>query len=170
VVGNARNAAATLDKLQLNDNAWAAQAYDLQRRLSISLDKLQAFRERKIQVVRVQELTILNLRDEIRNAIERLAPDMRPGAAINLEAEAQYRRLPLAQPPEAGRLLISDGPRTTTMAYAYPLAINLLRSSDAPPQTEVTQRRFREFPTFKLVRPTRSSKRCRTTGNRNPKS
>lgn len=151
VVGNARNAAATLDKLQLNDNGWAAQAYDLQRRLSISLDKLQAFRERKIQVVRVQDLTVLKLRDEIRNAIARLVPDVRPGAAINLEAEAQYRRLPLAQPPEAGRLLISDGLRTTTMAYAYPQAINLLRSSDTPPQTEATQRRFREFPTFKLV-------------------
>ncbi|WP_080677742.1 MULTISPECIES: GGDEF domain-containing protein [Bradyrhizobium] len=151
VVGNARNAAATLDKLQLDDNGWAAQAYDLQRRLSISLDKLQAFRERNIQVVRVQELTVLKLHEEIRNAIERLVPNVRPGAAINLEAEAQYRRLPLAQPPEAGRLLISDGLRTTTMAYAYPQAINLLRSSNAPPQTEATQRRFREFPTFKLV-------------------
>jgi hypothetical protein len=151
VVGNARNAAATLDKLQLDDSGWAAQAYDLQRRLSISLDKLQAFRERKIQVVCVQDLTVFKLRDEIRSAIERLVPDVRPGAAINLEVEAQFRRLPLAQPPEAGRLLISDGLRTTTMAYAYPQAINLLRSSDTPPQTEATQRRFREFPTFKLV-------------------
>ncbi len=151
VVGNAKNAAATLHKLQLDDSGWAAQAYDLQRRLSISLDKLQAFRERKIQMVRVQELTVLKLRDEIRNAIERLVPDVRSGAAIDLEVEAQYRRLPLAQPPEAGRLLISDGLRTTTMAYAYPQAINLLRSNDTPAQTEATQRRFREFPTFKLV-------------------
>ncbi|WP_316235271.1 MULTISPECIES: GGDEF domain-containing protein [unclassified Bradyrhizobium] len=151
VVGNASNAAATLDKLQLDDKSWTAQAYDLQRRLSISLDKLQAFRERKIQVTRLQELTVFKLRDEIRNAIGRLVPDMRPGAAINLEAEAQYRRLPLAQPPEAGRLLVTDGLRTTTMAYAYPQAINLLRSSETPAQTEATQRRFREFSTFKLV-------------------
>ncbi len=151
VVGNASNAAATLEKLQLDDKDWAVQAYDLQRRLSISLDKLQAFRERKIQVIRVQEPTVLKLRDEIRNAIERLAPDEQLGAAINLEVEAGNRRLPLAQPPEADRLLISDGLRTTTMTYAYPQAINLLRSSDTPPQTEMTQRRFRELPTFKLV-------------------
>lgn len=151
VVGNASNAAATIDKMQLDDNEWAAQSYDLQRRLSISADKLLAFRQRKIKVVRVQDLTAFNLRNEIRAAIERLVPDVLPGAAIDLEAEAQSRRLPLALPPADGRLLNSDGLRTTTMAYAYPQAINLLRSSDAPPQTEATQRRFQEFPAFKLV-------------------
>ena len=70
---------------------------------------------------------------------------------VNLEEEARRRRIIVAPQTDSIRLLPTDGLRTTTLTDAYPQAINLLRSSDAPFQIESSQRRFREFPTFKLV-------------------
>jgi diguanylate cyclase (GGDEF)-like protein len=151
VLGKTENASATLAQLRLKDVQWGRQVYDLQRRLSISLENLQIFRDRRIQVVCIEEASSEKLLYEVRNAIDRLQPGGQLGMAVDLEAEARSRRLPLSQPSESGRLSLADGLRTSTMAYAYPQAINLLRSSDAPPQTEATQRQFREFPSFKLV-------------------
>lgn len=57
----------------------------------------------------------------------------------------------MAPQSEGNRLLPIDGLRTRTLTDAYPQAINLLRSDDGPQHVETSQRRFREFPTFKLV-------------------
>jgi hypothetical protein len=122
VLGKSANAKATLARLDMDEDSWKRGMHDLQRRISISLEHLLVFRERKI------------------------APP-----TINLEQEAKRRRISVAPQTEDIRLLPTDGLRTTTLSDAYPQAINLLRSSDAPFQIESSQRRFREFPTFKLV-------------------
>jgi hypothetical protein len=80
-----------------------------------------------------------------------LAAGSELGPVVDLGTEAKRRRLALASPSEANRLLVTDGLRTGTLADAYPQAIDLLRTSSSVPQTETTQRRFREFPCFKLV-------------------
>jgi hypothetical protein len=51
----------------------------------------------------------------------------------------------------SNQLSNTDGFRCKSMADAYPQAIQLLRSSDEPGQTEPSRRTFREFPCFKLV-------------------
>lgn len=150
-LGKADNATATLTKLRLAPNEWSQQVHDLQRRLSISSEHLQLYSDRSVDVLVLDNPSEQALHRAILASIHSLKPDTQIGAAVSLDAEVQRRRLARSQPHESNRLTIADGLRTSTMAYAYPEAINLLRTSEVSPQIEMTQRRFREFTAFKLV-------------------
>jgi diguanylate cyclase (GGDEF)-like protein len=147
-LGRPENAVATLARLEPDGDTWSRS---MQRRLSISPENLQLFRERTTTVVRIDDPSDEKTLNAILAATRNLAPDTASLPAINLDMEAKRRRIPVPPPSEANRLLVTDGLRTGTLADAYPQAIDLLRASDAAPQKETTQRRFREFPCFKLV-------------------
>jgi diguanylate cyclase (GGDEF)-like protein len=150
-IGKAENAPATLARLELARDLWMQQLHDLQRRLSISSENLQIFQNRTTRVVRIEEPTDGKLIRAILDATLELPAGVELGQVVDLGTEAKRRRLALASPSEANRLLVTDGLRTGTLADAYPQAVDLLRTSSSAPQTETTQRRFREFPCFKLV-------------------
>lgn len=151
VLGTSANADATLRRLELADATWSREMHDLQRRLSISLEHLLMFRERGIQIVRIEQPSEEGAYDAIFAANSAIATRASAPPTVNLEEEAKRRRISVAPQSEGIRLLPTDGLRTKTLTDAYPQAINLLRSSDAPPQVETSLRRFREFPSFKLV-------------------
>jgi diguanylate cyclase (GGDEF)-like protein len=150
VLGKSANAKATLGRLDMDENSWKRGMHDLQRRISISVEHLVAFRERKITIERIEDPDT----ESVHDAIYSVTSNVATGASMpttNLEEEVKRRRISVAPQTENIRLLPKDGLRTTTLTDAYPQAINLLRSSDVPYQTESSQRRFREFPAFKLV-------------------
>jgi hypothetical protein len=147
-LGRPENAAATLARLEPDGDTWSRS---MQRRLSISSEYLQLFRERTTTVVRIEEPSEEKTLNAILGATRTLAPSSASLPTINLDIEAKRRRIPVPLPSEANRLLVTDGLRTGTLADAYPQAVDLLRASDAAPQKETTQRWFREFPCFKLV-------------------
>jgi hypothetical protein len=151
VLGRSANAKATLARLDMDEESWKRGMHDLQRRISISLEHLLVFRERKIGIERIEDPDTEAVRDAIYRVTSTVATGASTPRTINLEEEAKRRRISVAPQTENIRLLPMDGLRTTTLTDAYPQAINLLRSSDAPYQTESSQRRFREFPAFKLV-------------------
>jgi hypothetical protein len=160
-IGDAARAKQTLARLRMSEQQWNAQLSDLQRRLSISVDYLQVFRDRKVEVEQVDASADAILSSVARATIaipadEPQLPLHIPTVKcrvrfIDLRAEARQRRLPPAVPAELNRLLATDGLRAKTLADAYPQAIQLLRTSEAPAQQELTNRRFREFSSFKLV-------------------
>jgi diguanylate cyclase (GGDEF)-like protein len=147
-LGKSENAATTLARLEPDGETWSRS---MQRRLSISSENLQLFRDRTTTVVRIEDPSGEKTLNAILGATRTLAASSASLPVINLDMEAKRRRIPVPPPSEANRLLVTDGLRTGTLADAYPQAIDLLRASDAAPQTESTQRRFREFPSFKLV-------------------
>jgi hypothetical protein len=147
-LGKSENAATTLARLEPDGETWSRS---MQRRLSISSENLQLFRDRTTTVVRIEDPSGEKTLNAILGATRTLAGSSASLPVINLDMEAKRRRIPVPPPSEANRLLVTDGLRTGTLADAYPQAIDLLRASDAAPQTESTQRRFREFPSFKLV-------------------
>jgi diguanylate cyclase (GGDEF)-like protein len=151
VLGKSANAKATLARLDMDEDSWKRGMHDLQRRISISLEHLLVFRERKIGIERIEDPDPTSVCDAIFGVTSNVETGAATPATINLEEEAKRRRISVAPQTENIRLLPMDGLRTTTLTDAYPQAINLLRSSGAPFQIESSQRRFREFPTFKLV-------------------
>jgi hypothetical protein len=151
VLGKSANARATLSRLDMDEDSWKRGMHDLQRRISVSLEHLLIFRERKIGVDRIEDPDPQIVRDAIFRVTSSVATNASVPVRVNLEEEAKRRRISVAPQTENMRLLPMDGLRTTTLTDAYPQAINLLRSSDAPHQIESSQRRFREFPSFKLV-------------------
>nr|WP_230646544.1 GGDEF domain-containing protein [Bradyrhizobium sp. Leaf401] len=151
VLGKSANAKATLGRLDMDEDSWKRGMHDLQRRISISLEHLLVFRERKIGIQRIEDPDFQVVRDAIYGVTSSIEANASTPPTINLEEEAKRRRISVAPQTENIRLLPMDGLRTTTLTDAYPQAINLLRSSDAPFQIESSQRRFREFSTFKLV-------------------
>jgi len=150
-IGAGTHAAATLDRLKVEGSYWTSQIHDLQRRLSISTEYLQIFRQRALQVEQIESEATERLLALIAAQSAGLGPDVQIGPAVDLHHESRRRRLALTPPSEANRLSVIDGLRTATLADAYPQSIDLLRSADLPPQVETTQRKFREFPCFKLV-------------------
>lgn len=150
-VGDEVGAEETIKRLKLSRADWTAKSYDLQRRLSISGDSLNAFRERDIKLEIVS-----NDRSALLQAIAgftadealRISADAKP---VDLDGERSKRRLLNAAPTNSNQLSLIDGLRCKSLADAYPRAIQLLRSSNEPPQVEPSQRRFREFPCFKLA-------------------
>lgn len=151
VLGRTANAKGTLARLDMDEESWKREMHDLQRRVSISLEHLLVFRDRKLRIVCIEDPDIEAVRDAVYRVTSTVATGSSTPRTINLEEEAKRRRISVAPQTENIRLLPMDGLRTTTLTDAYPQAINLLRSSDAPYQTESSQRRFREFPAFKLV-------------------
>jgi diguanylate cyclase (GGDEF)-like protein len=150
-IGAAENASHTLDWLRLTHDQWSDRLYSVQRSLSIGPRHLEAFRDRGMVVESVPAdapAVFAALLDGCRRIP---IVDFVNRPFIDLDAEFRTRRLPFAAPAEVNRLLLTDGLRTRTLADAYPQAIQLLRSSSAPPQIEATRRRFREFSCFKLV-------------------
>jgi diguanylate cyclase (GGDEF)-like protein len=150
-LGNAASASSTLGRLDVSSEAWQTQIHDLQRRLSIGSENLIFFRDRALHVSTVPDVGQEAVSTAIIGATVAVLPHTALGPAVDIATETRRRRLGLAPPSEDNRLLVTDGLRTGTLADAYPQAIQLLRASDATAQTETTQRRFREFPCFKLV-------------------
>lgn len=151
VLGKSANAKATLSRLDMDEEAWTRGMHDLYRRISISLEHLLTFRKRRIGIDLIEEPNSQNVRNAIFGVTSSIETNESAPQTINLEEEAKRRRISVAPQTENIRLLPIDGLRTTTLTDAYPQAINLLRSSEAPYQIESSQRRFREFSSFKLV-------------------
>jgi len=150
-VGEEEGASQTISRLKLSTEAWNEKLPDLQRRLSIGADHLGAFRKRDIQFQ-----LVASGKGELLDAVVACTAsdnlgDPRNSPTVDLDREMVRRRLAVPPATDSNQLSINDGLRCRTLADAYPLAIQLLRSSNAPPQTEPNRRTFREFPCFKLV-------------------
>jgi diguanylate cyclase (GGDEF)-like protein len=150
-IGEEGGAEETIKRLKLSRADWTAKSYDLQRRLSISGDSLNAFRERdiKLEIVSSDRSALLQaIATFTADEALRISAGAKP---VDLDVERSKRRLLNAAPTNSNQLSLIDGLRCKSLADAYPRAIQLLRSSNEPPQVEPSQRRFREFPCFKLA-------------------
>jgi hypothetical protein len=134
-IGARENAAGTLGWLGLSREQWSDRLNSVQHRLSVRASYLEAFCDRGVAVQSVataipavlEALLYACLRIPVVNFVNR--------PFIDLDVESRRgRRLPFAAPAEVHRLLLTDGLRTRTLADAYPQAIQLLRSSNAPPR------------------------------------
>ena len=150
-IGDEDGASQTIAWLKLCRREWNERLANLQRRLSIGADHLAAFKGREIEFHLVPSGGPRLLEAVVRRtgAADIRNPLATP--AIDLSMEAGRRRLAVPPATASNVLSINDGLRCRSLADAYPQAIQLLRSSDEPPQTEATRRTFREFPCFKLV-------------------
>lgn len=150
-VGDPSGAEETIKRLKLSRDDWNTKIHDLQRRLSISSSSLNAFRDReiKVEIVPSERSTILQaIATSTADETLHISADADP---LDLDLERSKRRLLNASPSNSNQLSSIDGLRCRTLADAYPRAIQLLRNSNEPPQIEPSQRRFREFPCFKLT-------------------
>jgi diguanylate cyclase (GGDEF)-like protein len=150
-IGNTDNAAQTFQRLQMTPEDWGPHLPNLARRLSLSYEHLDVFRRRGIALQSVdspREILLALLRAYLALKSE---PNYTP-VSVDLAEESRHRRrLHASQPANIYRLSGEDGLRAKSLADAYPQAIQLLRTSSIEPQTEPTGRKFREFPSFKLI-------------------
>ncbi|WP_330084351.1 GGDEF domain-containing protein [Methylocystis iwaonis] len=150
-IGEEDGASQTISMLKLNQEGWNERLPDLQRRLSIGADHLGAFRKRGFAFEIVPSGGSDLLEAVVGSTASEHLGDPRTVPTINLDLEMARRRLAVPPATASNQLSINDGLRCKTLADAYPQAIQLLRSSNEPPQKEPTRRTFQEFPCFKLV-------------------
>lgn len=124
---------------------------ELQRRLSMNMADLSAFRDRGLTIA-----TATANRSEVLRAIEEITTTLAPlsfesRTAID-QLQRSRRRLAIARPNPTHRLDIMDGLRTKTLADAYPEALQLIRGApDDYNQQEPRRGLFREATGFKVI-------------------
>lgn len=150
-IGEEEGASQTISMLKLSQTEWIEKLPDLQRRLSIGADHLGTFGKRGIQFQLVPRGSSHLLDAVVACTASDDIGDTQGKPAIDLGLAIDRRRIPIPAATTSNQLSISDGLRSRTLADAYPLAIQLLRGSNEPPQREANRRDFREFPCFKLV-------------------
>ncbi|WP_195838197.1 GGDEF domain-containing protein [Methylocystis rosea] len=150
-IGEEDGASQTIGRLKLSREAWNERLPDLQRRLSINADHLGVFQNRGIKFQLVSRGGSDLLAAAVACTASEDLGDPRNVPTVDLDLEMARRRLAVPPATASNQLSLEDGLRCKTLADAYPQAIQLLRSSNEPPQTEPTRRTFREFPCFKLV-------------------
>ena len=149
-IGDAGCARHTLDWLK--EAIGERKSAELQRRLSLMTEKIEALRARNldIRVVETSEPALLRALGEVVAALKPIDFSARP--AIDSSSERSRRRLPIGPPDASHRLSITDGLRNRTLADAYPEAVQLIRGADEQFDfVEGHRGKFREFAGFKVV-------------------
>lgn len=129
-----------------------SRSSDLQSRLSLTSEKVEALRTRQLEVREVGA-DLARVISEISAIVDELAPlEFSTRPEFDSASEQSKRRLPIA-PPDAGhRLALTDGLQTRTLADAYPEAVQLIRGAEEKFDfLESSRGKFREFTGFKVV-------------------
>ena len=149
-IGDKGCALHTLEWLKLATGV--SQSADLQRRLSLTSDKVEAMRARKLDI-RVVDANLSSVIGALAQVVGDLAPiDFSALPEIDASREKSKRRLPIPNPDSSHRLSNTDGLRTRTLADAYPEAVQLIRgANDGFDFEEAHRGKFREFMGFKVV-------------------